>query len=113
MTGTSGISWIFTEDGPQCAAGDWTPAVYNTIIQGTWAAPQMYNQNVNALANTDCATYDDCINDVTVDNYSGYAPWNSYTYSEGQTNGVPWSDAIWGSGYWHNEFCSTACTTIF
>lgn len=94
MVNTSGVSWYATEDQPN----GWVLSTYNSILETSWPAPQGYTSSMVSAINSECSTYGECTNLVTVDSAAG-SPWNSPSYVTGQVNGAPWS--IW-SGNWYN-----------
>lgn len=94
MVNTPGVSWVAQEDQPN----GWVLATYNTILDTSWPAPQAYTSSMVSAINSECSTYGNCTNLVTV-NSTGSPPWNSPSSVTGMVNGTPWS--IW-SGNWYN-----------
>lgn len=98
MVGTPGLSWYFEEDQPN----GWSLSTYNTILEGSWPAPQVYSSSMANAVNSECNTYGECTNDVTVDGNASY-PWDSASYVTGLINGSAWYSTTWGS---KNYFCN-------
>jgi hypothetical protein len=86
-----GLSWYFTENQPN----GWYLATYNSIVEGSWLAPQVYSSSMAGAVNTECRTYGKCMNDVTVDGVGIY-PWYSSDYVTGLVTGSAWHVAAWG-----------------
>ena len=103
MASTPGVSFYFTENQPN----GWPLSTYNSIIGGSYPAPQVYSQGANSMAaavNTDCSQYGYCTNLVTIDTANSY-PMNNPSYitgSSGLITGTPWTTTAWGNGYWYN-----------
>lgn len=99
MNPSPGVSWYFTENQPN----GWYLATYNSIVEGSWLAPQVYSSSMASAVNAECGTYGKCMNDVTVDGV-GFYPWDSTGYVTGQVVGSAWHVAAWGGrlfcNYW-------------
>jgi hypothetical protein len=92
MRGTSGISWYFEENQPN----GWSVSTYNQILEASWPAPQVYSYSMRDAVNSECSTYSNCMNDVTVDSQLAY-PWDNADWVTGQVHGSPWLSVYWGS----------------
>jgi hypothetical protein len=92
MNPSPGVSWYFTENQPN----GWLLATYNSIVEGSWLAPQVYSSSMAGAVNAECRTYGKCMNDVTVDGV-GFYPWYSAGYVTGLVIGPAWRVAAWGS----------------
>jgi hypothetical protein len=92
MNPSPGVSWYFTENQPN----GWYLATYNSIVEGSWLAPQVYSSSMASAVNAECRTYGKCMNDVTVDGVGSY-PWYAAGYVTGLITGPAWRVAAWGS----------------
>ena len=92
MNPSPGVSWYFTENQPN----GWYLATYNSIVEGSWLAPQVYSYSMASAVNAECTTYGKCMNDVTVDGV-GFYPWYSSAAVTGLVIGPAWHVAAWGS----------------
>jgi len=99
MNPSPGVSWYFTENQPN----GWYLSTYNSIVEGSWLAPQVYTSSMAGAVNAECSTYGKCLNDVTVDGIGSY-PWNYTVYVAGLIRGSAWHVAAWGNllfcNYW-------------
>jgi hypothetical protein len=102
MGGTPGLSWFFLEDQPN----GWVLATYNAILNAGagWPAPQVYSQSMANAVNSECSTYSQCRNLVTV--WTAATPsWNDPEYTYPRVNGPSWytSYSSWfpGDGWWN------------
>jgi hypothetical protein len=101
MGTTPGMSWWFTENEPINWGG---LANYNSLVNGSWPAPQAYNDNFVSTINAECSTYGVCENLATVWSTTSY-PWDDYLQVLPKVNGTPWHTAYWAAAYyWFNEF---------
>jgi hypothetical protein len=98
MNPSPGVSWYFTENQPN----GWYLATYNSIVAGSWLAPQVYSSSMASAVNAECRTYGKCMNAITVDGV-GFYPWYSAPYVTGLTMGSAWHAAAWGST---RRFCN-------
>lgn len=104
MASTPGMSWYFTEDFPNGSNGNWTLAQWNSILAGSWPAPQVYNSYMVGFTNSECSTYGKCTNLVTVDSQFP-SPWNDPGWVTSQIRGAPWSTTWWnGNLAWYNLY---------
>jgi len=92
MNASPGLSWYFTENQPN----GWILSTYNSIVGGSWLAPQVYSSSMANAVNAECSTYGRCMNDVTVDGVAS-APWNSPAHVTGLISGSSWHVGAWGS----------------
>jgi hypothetical protein len=92
MNSSPGVSWYFTENQPN----GWNLSTYNSIVEGSWLAPQVYSSSMAGAVNGECSTYGKCTNDVTVDGAGSY-PWYIAGYVTGLITGPAWEVAPWGS----------------
>ena len=92
MNPAPGVSWYFTENQPN----GWYLATYNSIVEGSWLAPQVYSSSMAGAVNEECRTYGKCMNDVTFDGVGIY-PWYSPDYVTGLIIGSAWHVAAWGN----------------
>jgi hypothetical protein len=82
MSGTPGISWYYTENQPN----GWALSTYNAILGSSYPAPQVYSTSMADSVNSECGTYDVCINLVTYDGDAG-SPWDNPVYVTGLVDG--------------------------
>jgi hypothetical protein len=106
MVSTSGVSWFFTENQPTSWSTNAATnlADYNNLQASSWAAPQVYNANFLGVVNSECSTYSQCENLVTID--KEFTTWGNQSYVLPQVHGDPWSSASWGTGNWWNAWYS-------
>jgi len=97
MNASPGLSWYFTENQPN----GWSLSTYNSIVGGSWLAPQVYSTSMANAVNAECSTYGRCMNDVTVDGVAS-APWNSPAHVTGLISGSSWHVGAWGA----RRFCN-------
>jgi hypothetical protein len=97
MNASPGLSWYFTENQPN----GWSLSAYNSIVAGSWLAPQVYSTSMANAVNAECSTYGRCMNDVTVDGVAS-APWNSPAHVTGLISGSSWRVGAWGA----RRFCN-------
>lgn len=98
MNASPGLSWYFTENQPN----GWILSTYNSIVAGSWLAPQVYSSSMAGAVNAECGTYGQCMNDVTVDGVAS-SPWNSPAHVTGLIGGSSWHVSAWGSA---RRFCN-------
>jgi hypothetical protein len=98
MNAAPGVSWYFTENQPN----GWILSTYNSIVGGSWLAPQVYSSSMANAVNAECSTYGRCMNNVTIDGVGSY-PWNSPARVAGMINGSAWHVGAWGST---RRFCN-------
>jgi len=63
----------------------------------------VYTSSMLNAVNSECSTYSQCQNMVTIDSGFPY-PWDDYLQIIPQVNGSPLYLGYWGSGYWFNEY---------
>jgi len=97
MSSAPGMSYYFTEDQPN----GWDVGTYNSIISGSWPAPQVYSTSMALAVNAECSTYLLCTNLVTVGTTMP-SPWNDYVWATAAVTGTAWSNAYWGTSTWCN-----------
>jgi len=98
MNASPGLSWYFTENQPN----GWSLPTYNSIVAGSWLAPQVYSTSMANAVNAECSTYGRCMNDVTVDGVAS-SPWNSPAHVTGLITGSSWHVSAWGGA---RRFCN-------
>lgn len=103
MGPTPGVSWYYTEDQPN----GWKLPKYNAIVGDSIPAPQAYTSDMVNSINSECSTYGMCLNDVTVDADAAWE-WDYWAWVVGNVSGSPWSSGDWGTGYWWNEWQTSA-----
>lgn len=103
MSQTPGLSWYFSEAQPN----GWVLSTYNSIISGSWPAPQAYTSGTNSMIaaiNDECSVHSsECTNLVTINATFSY-PYNDYAWVTGQVNGSAWQNGYWGTSTWCNYY---------
>jgi hypothetical protein len=99
MVNTPGLSWYFQEDQPN----GWVLSTYNNILGYSWPAPQIYSSSMASATNSECSTYGNCTNLVTMDTQMAY-PWDDRDYVTGLVHQTPWSIGSWSYTNWFNKW---------